>query len=382
LENLSQSTLNRGALPCEAVALIALLLVSAFAPAAVQAQWRFDPSGFFYLNGTSPKGLEDVWYISLSTGTSTGMEAASSSLCTKAGLCFKLGRLNTDWTRAAKDQPLFEFVTDVRDAVRYTFKGRFLDSRVFATTVTDPRTVVAEGELTKHVRGHTTASATVRLTYYARLWEKNDELMFAARRGDLPTVTSLLSRGADARTMGPYAWSTIEYAVESGSAEVVKAVLAAGADVNAEQSKSDYDRTPTHIADEGRTALMHAASKDNSLDIVELLLAAGASVNARDWRGATALRYAMFGSPPVVDALVRAGADVNAADDLGETVLMHVAGSPNPEKERIVRALLAAGANVHTRSKSGATALSIAKLYEHLGIVTILKNAGAFDDMP
>jgi ankyrin repeat protein len=51
-------------------------------------------------------------------------------------------------------------------------------------------------------------------------------------------VKALLGRGADAKAMGPYALSVLEYGVASGNKELVKAILAAGADVNA-RAKSD-----------------------------------------------------------------------------------------------------------------------------------------------
>ena len=346
-------------------------------PVAVSAQWMFDPSGFFYLKVGPSKDFEDFGYIALSKSTPKGPNASSSFLYTKTGASFKFVRLNTDWTPASQGHPFFEFVTAAIDGVGYSFKGRFLDNRVFATNVTDPETTVAEGELTKFINGKKMASAKVQFTYYARLWDKNDELMFSAKRGDLAAVKTLLGRGADAKAMGPYALSVLEYGVASGNKEVVKAILAAGADVNSELSRDEYDRHPTFIADEGRTALMHAAAKKGNLDIVELLLAAGAAVNAKDWRGSTALKYAIFGSPEIVEALIRAKADVNADDEEGETVLMRIAGSRAEEKEKLVEILLAAGADVNARSKSKATALSIAEDFRNEDIVKILKEAGA-----
>ncbi len=391
--------------------IIAAVLVFGEMPVAVSAQWMFDPSGFFYLKGEPSKDFEDFGSIALSKSTPTGPKASSSYLSTKTGASFKFVRLNTDWTPASQGRPFFEFVTDSINGVGYAFKGRFLDNRVFATNITDPETVVAAGELTKFINGKTIAGATVQLTYYARLWNKDDELMFSAKRGDFAAVKALLGQGADAKAMGPYALSVLEYGVASGNKEVVRAILAAGADANSELSWDEYDRHPAFIADEGRTALMHAAAKKGNLEIVELLLAAGAAINAKDWRGSTALKYAISSSSEIVEALIRAKADVNAGDEEGETVLMWMAGSRAEKKERlveillaagadvnavnkknetalmkwssqtasvpIVKALLRAGADVNARAESKATALSIAEYYRNEDIVRTLKEAGA-----
>lgn len=276
--------------------IIAAVLVFGEMPVAVSAQWMFDPSGFFYLKGEPSKGFEDFGSIALSKSTPTGPKASSSYLSTKTGASFKFVRLNTDWTPASQGRPFFEFVTDSINGVGYAFKGRFLDNRVFATNITDPETVVAAGELTKFINGKTIAGATVQLTYYARLWNKDDELMFSAKRGDFAAVKALLGQGADAKAMGPYALSVLEYGVSSGNKEVVRAILAAGADVNAVNKKNE-------------TALMKWSSQTASAPIVKALLRAGADVNARAESKATALSIAeYYRNEDIVRTLKEAGA--------------------------------------------------------------------------
>jgi ankyrin repeat protein len=82
---------------------------------------------------------------------------------------------------------------------------------------------------------------------------------------------------------------------------------------------------------------MHAAARKDGLEIVRRLLASGAAVNARDWRGATALRYALFGSAETVSALIRAGADVDARDNSGATVLSIALADGNAAAAKILR---------------------------------------------
>lgn len=114
-------------------------------------------------------------------------------------------------------------------------------------------------------------------------------------------------------------------AVRRGSAEEVKALLDAGAGVNAASVL-------------GRTALMMAADSQQP-EMVELLLGAGADVQARDLQGNTALMLAqtegdgylslpcptLQGKDAVTrctQLLLAAGADAEACNAAGQNALM------------------------------------------------------------
>jgi hypothetical protein len=359
--------------PCVRGAAAALILAALLGiPAA--AQWPFDPAGYFYWAGERPAGFADFDHLVLAPGSARRGDPAGSGLLEMAGMRFPLVRLQTEWSAASGIRPFFEFETDAVGGVRYIFEGRFLDNRVFAFNVTDPKTVVAEGTLVRYQAGREAVRAAARFTYYARPWNDDAALLFAAGRGDLSAVRSALARGAEARAFGPYGLSALEYGVTSGRADVVAALLAAGADPNAELSRADYDRKRDGLADQGRTALMHAAARKDGLPIVALLVRAGARVEARDWRGASVLHYALFGTPEIVSALIQAGADVNSANDEGEPVLMEAAARGDAVGVGI---LLRAGARPDARSRSGATALSTARLNKNAEIVKILEEAEA-----
>jgi ankyrin repeat protein len=65
------------------------------------------------------------------------------------------------------------------------------------------------------------------------------------------------------------------------------------------------------------------ASQAGHLDVVQALLAKGAEVNAKANNGGTALMLAsLAGHPDVVQALLAQGADVNAKTSGGVTALM------------------------------------------------------------
>ena len=124
---------------------------------------------------------------------------------------------------------------------------------------------------------------------------------------------------------------------------VVEALIAAGADPNAE-AKGGY--TPLHSAT-GR-------GKDASPAVVEALLAAFADPNARDEDAWTPLHYATGkdANPAVVKALIEAGADPNARNKHGDTPL-HRAAYFNPCNLAVVKALIEAGADPNARANKG-----------------------------
>ena len=94
------------------------------------------------------------------------------------------------------------------------------------------------------------------------------------------------------------------------------------------------------------------AAMDGDLRGIKALIAAGADVNAKGGAGGTtALMYAVTrGRVDCVKALIAAGADVNAKSNRGQTAFMVASANPfrndrnNAEFENIIEALKAAGA--------------------------------------
>lgn len=91
----------------------------------------------------------------------------------------------------------------------------------------------------------------------------SDDLLAAARKGDLAQVKALLDKGASVNSKSPYGSTALFFACDRGYVEVVKLLIERGADVNVED-------TFYH-----ETALGWAVSKDR-IEIVKLLLDHGA----------------------------------------------------------------------------------------------------------
>ncbi|MXW12314.1 MAG: ankryin, partial [Synechococcus sp. SB0668_bin_13] len=144
--------------------------------------------------------------------------------------------------------------------------------------------------------------------------------------------------------------------------EMVKLLLAAGADPNARDSDQE---TPLHGA---------IGWSDRPEEVMKLLLAAGADPNARNEAGQTPLYTAVErldefveGEGELVKALLAAGADVMARDEYGQTPLHMAVVCPiflypcssqqrlavTTAMVRVVKVLLAAGADPKAKNKEG-----------------------------
>src|SRR5262245_37987103 len=63
-----------------------------------------------------------------------------------------------------------------------------------------------------------------------------DELITAAKRGDVAAVTALLDKGADVNAKTPYGVTALIAAADKGHAEVIKVLLARKADAKAKDT--------------------------------------------------------------------------------------------------------------------------------------------------
>ena len=171
-------------------------------------------------------------------------------------------------------------------------------------------------------------------------------LVVAAQRGDTEIVKALIDAGADLdAARAKNAVTALFMAAQEGHVLVVEALVRAGAYVN---EPSDTKSTPLMVA-----------SENGHSTIVETLLLAGADPTLENNAGVTALHFSSFflgdSSVDIVNALLDAGATIDAQDSLGDTPLMWAAWFANLN---VAQALIHRGADLSLENNAGDTALA------------------------
>jgi len=159
----------------------------------------------------------------------------------------------------------------------------------------------------------------------------------AAMNGDRAAVRALLTSGDDVNAAQGDGMTALHWAAQHGDVDLIKMLVAAGANVKATTRLANY--TP-----------LLTASEIGSAGAIEALIAAGADPKGTTASGVSPLMFASAaGQADAVKTLVAHGADVNAAEPArGTTALMFAAANRRTEA---IRALLAAKADVNAASK-------------------------------
>jgi len=195
----------------------------------------------------------------------------------------------------------------------------------------------------------------------------------AVSQNDSNALQKLLDSGLDPNLTGVenYQASLLSIACRNNSIDMVKLLLANGADVNI-KGHGDY------------TSLMWAAESAKTTELMELLITEGADINPIAQDGVNALIKAIFGvlsdsgSLAAVKLLIEKGMDVNyAIDDEGAPGYNALMFAVRWGKIEVAKYLISVDADVNAQAGSGDTPLSIAVEEEHEAIIKLLKEAGA-----
>lgn len=184
-------------------------------------------------------------------------------------------------------------------------------------------------------------------------------LIAASYPGNVETVKLLLSRGAKIADQDSFGETCLTSAAKRGDAEMVKALIDAGADLFVG----------------GRPPLVWAAEEGN-VETAACLLAHGAD-RSKELVSAALGSAAARGPAEMVRLLLDHGAEPNTPSRLaGYSPLMLAAYSENVSAET-VQLLLDKGADPKAKGQNGETPLSLAKKRGHNGVVELLIKAGA-----
>lgn len=197
--------------------------------------------------------------------------------------------------------------------------------------------------------------------------EGRTPLMWAARRGDLASLKTLIDCGANVNLADITMTMPLHKAAADADDESVSMLLEAGALADA---ADDLGATPLHMiffSPHVRTAT------------IEALLAYGANVNARTDMGQTAAFWAGVRKYPTdienLRSLIRHGIDLAAVDNHGDTVAMD---SVCASDAILLQEFLDAGVRVDGSRKNGTTILHLAAWYGTEEILQILVRAAMF----
>lgn len=157
-----------------------------------------------------------------------------------------------------------------------------------------------------------------------------DTLDSLVRAGDSERLRAMLAADPSLAKRDSELGRPLSVAARSGRPEIVRLLLAHGAD-------------PDHANDKGNTPLWFAAQSPaepaaDRIAVMELLLNAGADIHRRCEDGSTALHFAAWRGPcDVVEFLLSRGARSWVVDDKEQTPLDYARKGGSPDRDAIVR---------------------------------------------
>lgn len=187
----------------------------------------------------------------------------------------------------------------------------------------------------------------------------DEQLLDASKSGNAKRIAELTSRGANPDAKNADGWPALTVATAEGHLAAVRALVAASANIDLGNDTGDtplllasmWGQTEIVLFLVQKGADVNLASHvaitplmvANNAEIARALLKAGAKVNAKDETGETALHWKCgdAGDDEIVTALIEAGADVNVVPNDGRTALQR---ARTAKRQETVKLLLKAGA--------------------------------------
>ena len=174
----------------------------------------------------------------------------------------------------------------------------------------------------------------------------------AASSGDIVMVRELIAAGAKATGISLFA------PIGQGRLDMVKELIAAAADVN--------------VRDRWGNSVLGSAVEQGDAAIVRAIIQAGANLDAVSGGRTPLVLATVKQNTELVHMLLDAGANVDARDIYKFTALMEAAIRPN---KQIISTLLTAGANPRLKAETGESAITLAKQKRMLDNLKLLEAA-------
>lgn len=194
----------------------------------------------------------------------------------------------------------------------------------------------------------------------------------AAYAGDLARVKELYAAGALQDTLEKEGFNAFDLSVIAGHADIAKWFIEKGSPVNRciNAPPGEYQRDPL-------TVLSLAAMR--SPELIPLLLRSGADPNLSCNQTNTPLSQSVrAGKEKIVKQLIAAGANVNTPSVTEKPLIVAFAYYKSPIAERLIDA----GADVNVQTPDGFRAVHIAATRNNIKGLDLLKKAGAVLNAP
>jgi len=188
-------------------------------------------------------------------------------------------------------------------------------------------------------------------------------LVDAAAAGDLASVIRLLGEGVAVDNRDTRGRTALLAATQANHVAVARALVDAGADVNAKDSIED-------------SPFLYAGA-EGRLEILQLTLAQADLKSVNRFGGTALIPAAHHGHVETVRALLDTTIDIDHVNRLGWTALLEavILGDGGPRHAEIVRLLVDRGARIDLADRDGVTPLQHAERRGQTAVVAILKAA-------
>lgn len=173
----------------------------------------------------------------------------------------------------------------------------------------------------------------------------------AAHEGDAALIRELVAAGHDTEARDARGRTPVHVAAFASEDEALRALAEAGADMNALEGQA-YD-----------AVTIAAVADDPELMSLAIALGNDPGLVTSPYDGTALIAAAHLGHDEVVRRLIAAGAPLDHVNNLGWTALIEavVLGDGGPRHQRVVQALLEAGADREIGDSRGRTPLDLAE---------------------